>query len=210
MVSPGQQEPLPLAPHCGGHRDAATSLCPWLENSPVTLSPCQPCQSCTGHIWAQLCYPDSPASPALGTAGHSPVILTVLPLCQPCSWAHLGTGLPALQVVPAPSTALSVPGGEGGLLAALDVDGAELLHAPQARGRHAGVGQVRGLLAAPGAAGRAQALVAAQRRAPGRGVVLHRALHAVLLEQLLVDELVVLVGEKQSGHPQPGPVQPLR
>lgn len=173
-------------------------------HSPVTL-PSLPALS-----WAQPCHPDSPASPELGTAGYSPVTLTVLPLCQPCSWAHLGTALPALQVVPAPSTALSVPGGEGGLLAALDVDGAELLHAPQARGRHAGVGQVRGLLAAPGAAGRAQALVAAQRRAPGRGVVLHRALHAVLLEQLLVDELVVLAGEKQSGHPQPGPVQPLR
>lgn len=39
--------------------------------------------------------------------------------------------------------------------------------------------------------------MAGQGRAPGRGVVLHGALHAVLLEQLLVDELVVLGGQEE-------------
>lgn len=54
------------------------------------------------------------------------------------------------------------PGGEGGLLAALDVDRAEFLHAAQARGRQAGVGQVRALLTTPGAAGGGEARVTGQ------------------------------------------------
>lgn len=65
------------------------------------------------------------------------------------------------------------PSGEGGLLTALDVDGAELLHAAQAGGRQVGVGQVRGLLATAGAAGGGEARVAGQRRASGGWVVLH-------------------------------------
>lgn len=65
------------------------------------------------------------------------------------------------------------PGGEGGLLAALDVDRAEFLHAAQARGRQVGVGQVCGLLTAPGAAGGGEARLAGQRRTPGGRVVLH-------------------------------------
>lgn len=103
------------------------------------------------------------------------------------------------------------PGGEGGLLAALDVDRAEFLHAAQASGRQVGVGQVCGLLTAPGAAGGGEAGVAGERRASGGRVVLHRALHAVLLKHLLVDKLVVLRedGEdvkKKGGGGAPVPV----
>ena len=65
------------------------------------------------------------------------------------------------------------PGGEGGLLTALDVDRAELLHAAQASGRQVGVGQVCGLLATPGTAGGREARVAGQRGAPCGRVVLH-------------------------------------
>lgn len=65
------------------------------------------------------------------------------------------------------------PGGEGGLLTALDVDRAELLHAAQASGWQVGVGQVCGLLTAAGAAGGGEARVAGQRRTSGRWVVLH-------------------------------------
>lgn len=65
------------------------------------------------------------------------------------------------------------PGGEGGLLAALDVDGAELLHAAQAGGRQVGVGQVCGFLTPTGAAGGGEAWVAGQRGTPCGRVVLH-------------------------------------
>lgn len=65
------------------------------------------------------------------------------------------------------------PGGEGGLLAALDVERAELLHAAQAGGGQVRVGQVCGLLATTGAAGGGEARVAGQRRTSGGGVVLH-------------------------------------
>lgn len=54
------------------------------------------------------------------------------------------------------------PGGEGGLLAALDVDRAELLHAAQASGWQVGIGQVRGFLTTTGAAGGREAWVAGQ------------------------------------------------
>lgn len=54
------------------------------------------------------------------------------------------------------------PGSEGGLLAALDVDRAELLHAAQAGGRQVGIGQVCGLLTTTGAAGGHEARVAGQ------------------------------------------------
>lgn len=84
------------------------------------------------------------------------------------------------------------PGREGGLLTALDVDGAELLHAAQASGWQVGVGQVCGLLATTGAAGGREARVTGQRRTSCGWVVLHRALHAVLLKHLLIYELVVL------------------
>lgn len=90
---------------------------------------------------------------------------------------------------------LTVPCCERGLLAALDVDGAELLHAPEAGGWHAGVGKVGGLLVTTRTAGGGQAVVTRQGGAPRGRVVLHRAFHAVLLEQLLIDELVVLAGE---------------
>lgn len=85
-------------------------------------------------------------------------------------------------------------GGEGGLLAALDVERAELLHAAQAGGRQVRVGQVCGLLATTGAAGGGEARVAGQRRTSGGGVVLHRALHAVLLKHLFINKLMVLDG----------------
>lgn len=91
------------------------------------------------------------------------------------------------------------PGGEGRLLAALDVDGAELLHAAQASGRQVGVGQVCGLLTAAGAAGGCEAGVAGQRRTSRGRVVLHRTFHAVLLKHLLVYELVVLWEAESEG-----------
>lgn len=72
---------------------------------------------------------------------------------------------------------------------------AELLHAAQAGGRQVRVGQVCGLLATTGAAGGGEARVAGQRRTSGGGVVLHRALHAVLLKHLFINKLMVL-GEK--------------
>lgn len=78
------------------------------------------------------------------------------------------------------------------------MNGAELLHAAEPGGGHTGVGEVRGLLVAARTAGGGQAMVARQGRAPRRRVVLHRALHAVLLEQLLVDELVVLAGGQKT------------
>ena len=65
------------------------------------------------------------------------------------------------------------PGSEGGLLAALDVDRAELLHAAQAGGRQVGIGQVCGFLTTTGAAGGCEAWVAGQRRTPCGWVVLH-------------------------------------
>ena len=65
------------------------------------------------------------------------------------------------------------PGGEGGLLTALDVDRAELLHAAQAGGRQVGIGQVCGFLTTAGAAGGREARVAGQGRAPRGRVVLH-------------------------------------
>lgn len=52
------------------------------------------------------------------------------------------------------------PGGKGGLLTALDVDRAELLHAAQAGGWQVRIGQVCGLLATAGAAGGGEARVA--------------------------------------------------
>lgn len=84
------------------------------------------------------------------------------------------------------------PGGEGGLLAALDVDRAELLHAAQASGRQVRIGQVCGFLTTTGAAGGREAWVAGQRGTSCGRVVLHRTLHAVLLKHLLVYKFVVL------------------
>lgn len=101
-----------------------------------------------------------------------------------------------LHAVVSSKSLLTVPCCKGGLLAALDVDGAELLHAPQASGWHTGVGKVSGLLVTARAAGGGQAVVTWQGRAPRGRIVLHWALHAVLLEQLLIYELVVLAGEE--------------
>lgn len=64
-----------------------------------------------------------------------------------------------LHAVVSSKSLLTVPCCKGGLLAALDVDGAELLHAPQASGWHTGVGKVSGLLVTARAAGGGQAVV---------------------------------------------------
>lgn len=78
------------------------------------------------------------------------------------------------------------------------MDGAELLHATEASGWHTGVGKVSGLLVTARTARGGQPVVTRQGGAPRRRVVLHRALHAVLLEQLLINELVVLAGERTA------------
>lgn len=54
------------------------------------------------------------------------------------------------------------PGCEGGLLTALDMDRAELLHAAQASSWQVRIGQVCGLLTTTGAAGGSEAWVAGQ------------------------------------------------
>lgn len=104
------------------------------------------------------------------------------------------------------------PGSERGLLAALDVDRAELLHAAQASGRQVGIGQVCGFLTAAGAAGGGEARVAGQRGTSCGRVVLHRALHAVLLKHLLIYKLVVLReagGEVGRGDGKEGDEPPM-
>lgn len=53
----------------------------------------------------------------------------------------------------------TIPGCKRGLLTALDVDGAELLHAAEAGGWHTGVGEVRGLLVTARTARGGQAMV---------------------------------------------------
>lgn len=78
------------------------------------------------------------------------------------------------------------------------MDGAELLHATEASGWHTGVGKVSGLLVTARTARGGQPVVTRQGGAPRRRVVLHRALHAVLLKQLLINELVVLAGERTA------------
>lgn len=109
------------------------------------------------------------------------------------SWV---THFRGLHAVVSSKSLLTVPCCKWGLLAALDVDGAELLHTPEASGWHTGVGKVGGLLVTARTAGGGQAMVTWQGGAPRRWIVLHWALHAVLLEQLLIYELMVLAGEK--------------
>lgn len=101
-----------------------------------------------------------------------------------------------LRAVFSSKSLLTVPCCKWGLLAALDVDGAELLHTPEASGWHTGVGKVSGLLVAARTAGGGQSMVTRQGGAPRRRIVLHWALHAVLLKQLLIYELVVLAGKR--------------
>lgn len=57
---------------------------------------------------------------------------------------------------------------------------------------------MRGLLVAARAAGRGQTLLTRQGGAAGGRVVLHGAVHAVLLKQLLIYELVVLAGKRTA------------
>lgn len=101
----------------------------------------------------------------MGKGREDPQALLTLSLLNP------GDGTP--QPAGGDRDTRHAPGGEGGLLAALDVDRAELLHAAQARGRQVGVGQVRGLLTATGAAGGREARVAGQGGTSCRRVVLH-------------------------------------
>lgn len=102
----------------------------------------------------------------------------------------------ALHAVVSSESLLTVPCCKWGLLAALDVDGAELLHATEASGWHTGVGKVSGLLVTARTARGGQSMVTRQGGAPRGRVVLHWALHAVLLKQLLINELVVLAGKR--------------
>lgn len=111
------------------------------------------------------------------------------------SWV---THFRGLHAVVSSKSLLTVPCCKWGLLTALDVDGAELLHTPEASGWHTGVGKVGGLLVTARTAGGGQAMVTWQGGAPRRWIVLHWALHAVLLEQLLIYELMVLTGGKNS------------
>lgn len=53
------------------------------------------------------------------------------------------------------------------------MDGAELLHAAEASGWHAGVGKVSGLLVPARTAGGGQSVVTRQGGAPRRRIVLH-------------------------------------
>lgn len=101
-----------------------------------------------------------------------------------------------LHAVVSSKSLLTVPCCKWGLLAALDVDGAELLHTPETSGWHTGVGKMSGLLVPARTAGGGQSMVTWQGGAPRRRIVLHWALHAVLLEQLLIYELVVLAGKR--------------
>lgn len=81
----------------------------------------------------------------------------------------------------------------GWQLAALDVDGAQLLQGPLVSGRQAGVGQ-RGVPPAPAAAAARRRAAAAGHGGAARREGLQRRLQAVLLVHLLVNELVGLDG----------------
>lgn len=82
-----------------------------------------------------------------------------------CEWTTPASGSDGVGSHP--------PGSEGGLLTALDVDRAELLHAAQASGWQVGIGQMCGFLTTTGAAGGGEARVAGQGGTSCGWVVLH-------------------------------------